>query len=94
MEFIIQNILALGLIFFLLVGIALAWNIKVIRYSLMVALAVVVSITLMVKYGGLTVEKIIAKSGYIALFLVWLSVLVVFVVGMYKMWNNISKGQE
>ncbi|ACN99714.1 hypothetical protein [Sulfurihydrogenibium azorense] len=94
MEFIIQNILALGLIFFLLVGIALAWNIKVMRYSLIAALAVVISITLLVKYGGLTVEKIIAKSGYIALFLVWLSVLIIFAVGMYKMWNNISKGQE
>lgn len=94
MELILQNVLTLGLILFLIVGIALAWNIKPMRYSLIVALIIVVAITLLVKYGGLTFEKMLAKSGYVALFLVWLSVLIIFVVGMIKLWNNMTKGQE
>lgn len=94
MEFLLQNILSIGLIFFLIVGVGLAWNIKPMRYSLIAALVIVISITLLIKYGGLTVEKMIAKSGYIALFLVWLSVLIIFIIGMIKLWNNMSKGQE
>jgi hypothetical protein len=35
----------------------------------------------------------IAKSVYIALFLVWLTVLIVFVVGMYRLWKNYGKGE-
>ncbi len=92
MEFILQNILAIGLIFFLIVGVALAWNIKPMRYSLIVALIVVISVSFLVKYGGLTFEKLLAKSGYVALFLVWVSVLIIFIVGMIKLWNNMSKG--
>ncbi|MGB9766843.1 MAG: hypothetical protein ACPLXN_05150 [Sulfurihydrogenibium sp.] len=93
-EFILHNIVALGLILFLMVGIALAWNIKPMRYALIISLIVVVSITLMVEYGGLKVEKILAKSGYVALFLVWLGVVILFIIGMIKMWNSINKGQQ
>jgi hypothetical protein len=47
----------------------------------------------LVNYGGLTVEKMIAKSGYIVLFLVWLTILIVFVIGMYKLWKNYGNGE-
>jgi len=92
-EFILQNILAIGLLFFLIVGLALAWNIKPMRYGLTTAIIIVITIAGLVNYGGLTVEKMIAKSGYIALFLVWLTVLIVFVVGMYKLWKNYGNGE-
>jgi hypothetical protein len=92
-EFILQNILAIGLLFFLIVGLALAWNIKPMRYGLIATIIIVITVAGLVNYGGLTVEKIIAKSGYIALFLVWLTVLIVFVVGMYKLWKNYGKGE-
>ncbi|MEZ0323630.1 MAG: hypothetical protein ABWJ98_04895 [Hydrogenothermaceae bacterium] len=39
-------------------------------------------------------EWIIAKSGYVALFLVWLTVLIIFVIGMYKMWKNYGNNQD
>jgi hypothetical protein len=92
-EFILQNILAIGLLFFLIVGLALAWNIKPMRYGLITAIIIVIMIAGLVNYGGLTVEKMIAKSGYIGLFLVWLTVLIVFVVGMYRLWKNYGKGE-
>lgn len=92
-DFILQNILAIGLLFFLIVGLALAWNIKPMRYGLITAVIIVITIAGLVSYGGLTVEKMIAKSGYIALFLVWLTVLIVFVVGMYKLWKNYGNGE-
>jgi hypothetical protein len=92
-EFILQNILAIGLLLFLIIGLALAWNIKPMRYGLITAIIIVITIAGLVNYGGFTVEKMIAKSGYIALFLVWLTVLIVFVVGMYRLWKNYGKGE-
>ncbi len=93
-EFILDNILTLGLIFSLMVGIAVAWKIKPMRYSLIVSLIVVFVITALVKIGGIKMEKIIAKSGYIALLMVWLTVLIIFIVGMYKLWNNYGKDEN
>lgn len=92
--FILQNILAIGLLGFLVVGLALSWKIKPMRYSLIVAIAVVLIVVLAVNYGGLKIEWLIAKSGYIALLGVWISVLVVFVVGMYRLWKNYGKHGE
>ncbi len=91
MELILDNIITLWIIFFLLVGIRLAWKIKPMRYSLIASLIIVFLISYIIKTGGLTIEKIIAKSGYIALFIVWFTVLIVFIVGMYKLWNNYGK---
>lgn len=91
MELILDNIITLWIIFFLLVGIRLAWKIKPMRYGLIASLIIVFLISYIIKTGGVTMEKIIAKSGYIALFIVWLTVLIVFIVGMYKLWNNYGK---
>lgn len=93
-NFILQNIVAIGLILFLLVGLATSWKIKTMRYLLVTSTAIVIVIALSVNYGGLTVEKLIAKSGYILLFLVWLTVLIVFVIGMYRLWKNFTKTNE
>lgn len=90
-EFILDNILTLGMLFLLMVGIALAWKIKPMRYGLIASLILVFLISYIVKTGGIKSETIIAKSGYIALFMVWLTVLIVFIVGMYKLWNNYWK---
>lgn len=93
-SFILQNILVVGLLGFLMVGLALSWKIKPMRYSLIVAIVVVISVAITVNYGGFKVEWLIAKSGYIALLSVWIMVLVIFVVGMYKLWKNYGKTGE
>lgn len=92
--FILQNILAIGLLGFLIVGLALSWKIKPMRYSLIVAIGVVLIVVLAVNYGGLKIEWLIAKSGYIALLGVWITVLVVFVIGMYRLWKNYGNHGE
>lgn len=88
--FILQNIVAIGLLSFLIIGLAISWKIKPMRYSLIVSIFLVLMVIFAVGYGGLKIEKIIAKSGYLALFVVWFAVLVVFVVGMYRLWKNIG----
>lgn len=92
--FILQNILTVGLLGFLIVGLALSWKIKPMRYSLITAILIVLVVILAVNYGGVKIEWLIAKSGYIALLAVWVTVLILFVVGMYKLWKNSGKAGE
>lgn len=91
---ILQNIIGVGLLGFLVVGLALLWRIKPLRYSLLIAISFVLAVVIAVNYGGLKIEWIIAKSGYIALLGVWITVLIVFVVGMYKLWKNYGSSGE
>lgn len=91
---ILQNIVGVGLLGFLVVGLAILWRIKPLRYSLLIAISLVLAVVIAVNYGGLKIEWIIAKSGYIALLSVWITVLVVFVVGMYKLWKNYGNSGE
>lgn len=92
--FILQNIVAIGLLGFLLVGLAISWKIKPMRYSLMMAIGLVLAVVFAINYGGLKVEQLIAKFGYIALLAIWLTVLVIFVMGMYKLWKNYGKTDQ
>ncbi|MEJ5173513.1 MAG: hypothetical protein WHT47_07345 [Hydrogenothermaceae bacterium] len=94
LELIIRNIVAVWLLIFLGVGLLLSWKIKVMRYMLLTSIFLVIAVTTLIEFGGLKVEWVIAKSGYIALFSVWLTVLIVFVVGMYKMWKNYGSNQN
>lgn len=93
-EFILRNIIAVWLLIFLGIGLLLSWKIKVMRYMLLSSIFLVITVATLIEFGGLKMEWIIAKSGYIALFLVWLTVLIVFVVGMYKMWKNYGSNQN